>query len=172
MIWYIPIRIGWLRRTALLAVAIWGVSNGGELSPHQRASVATIASSRPCLATALLYVTVRPMESARGTLQFEGFPTSRSVMFLLDTAGGDSLSNDMVSAWNPYTADPSSAPVYMVEVRWTLAVLGRDGYLLSTRAQIVDGAGQPIVPAHVVEPLTTVFVTGDSFRIVDNGKNL
>jgi hypothetical protein len=60
----------------------------------------------------------------------------------------------------------------MVEVQWTLTMLGRGAYVLSTRAQIVDGAGKSIVPAHNIEPLTTVLVTGESYRVVDNAKTL
>jgi hypothetical protein len=163
-------RFNRLRIAAILAAVIWGISVGAGLPRPQREDIMTLASSRPCLATALLYVTANPMESANGTLRFDGIPTQRSVRFLLAPAG-DADSNDMVSAWNPY-GDPDNAPAYMVEIQWKFVTLGRGSYLLSSRAQIVDGDGQPLVRQHIIEPLTSVFVAGDSFRIVDNGKTL
>ena len=50
-----------------------------------------------------------------------------------------------------------------------LSVLGQASYLLSTRAAIVDSAGRA---QHVIEPLTSLLVTHDSLRIVENGKKL
>lgn len=165
-------RLHWCRTMALFILVVTGAVHGAELTPHQRAGVETIASSRPCLATALLYVSITPTRSASGSLLFLGIPTTHSVTSLLDRASEDLGSNDILTTWNPYTEDPDSAPAYMVEVQWTLTMLGRGAYVLSTRAQIVDGAGKSIVPAHNIEPLTTVLVTGESYRVVDNAKTL
>jgi hypothetical protein len=124
--WVLSGRVGWVQSLKVLAASVLSVVHGAELSANQRAGVAAIAASRPCLATALLYVAVTPLKSARGTLRFEGIPTSQSVMFLLDREGA-SQSTDMVPAWSPYMADSNAVPVYMAEIRWTLTDLAGRG---------------------------------------------
>lgn len=130
------------------------------------ADLETVARSRPCLATALVFVRTSPPESGTGVIRLDGVPTYGTFMTLMGV--GDSSANaPFVSQESPYATRS-----YYVEVHWKVTVWGRDKYFFTSRAEIVDGAGVPLSPQHVVEPLTTVVVTKSAVELVSNPSTL
>ncbi len=139
-----------------------------QATAREDAGVSAIAVARPCLATALLFIGRTPTRPASGTLRLNGIPTFDTVMTLTDKTGNASdAAAGMVTQASPY-ADAS----YFVEIRWVVSRIRADTYIFTTQATIVDASGAPLVPEHVVEPLTSAIVDSGSIRFLGEPKAL
>jgi hypothetical protein len=139
---------------------------GALVGQHWLDSLKVIAASRPCAATALLYV--RDREESSGRLLLPGLPTEQSVAGLAD--GGDGRYGGRVGATALHS--PESGAPLLVEVRWTLEHWDDGVFLLTTRAQLVDGRGVPLTPIHPVEPTTTVMISGVLLYLLQSPQTL
>lgn len=133
-----------------------------SLSTQQVAELKSIATSRPCAATALVYLWSLEEGSAHGTLEFDGVPSAGTVETLLDRSGESaSKSSPLVLLRNPY-----SVAAFFVDVRWSVARISESSFVLTTSAELTDGVGDALIPAHHVEPATAILVSGKSLRLL------
>jgi hypothetical protein len=150
------------RTAVLISLSVCCASVSAHEAVSRRPDIKSLASSRPCLATVLLYLEGYPVQAGAGTLRLDGIPTSRSVAVLLDTTG-DKVDNDVITQWSPYS-DVS----YFVEVSWRISLLRSGAYFIATRAELLDSGGNSLAEPYIVEPLTTALVTGHAVQLVDN----
>jgi len=131
-------------------------------SQNQTTDLDSIAASRPCAATALLYVFGFGRDD-HGAMELDGLPSRLSVEMLLDAKGKDSpLRDGAVLQRSPY----SSARVF-TKVEWSLTYIGMDSYVLTTRAELVMRDGSFIEPRYYIEAPTSILVSGDSMGFID-----
>lgn len=147
--------------TSYLMLALLATGNAICASSQRYAALQAIAVSRPCLATALLFVGMAPETSGAGVLRLDGIPTLETVVVLSDTSGRVAKPQYMVTQIAPY-----ASASYLLEIRWKASVIARGRYLFTTQARLVDSAGAPLVPEHVIEPVTTALVTPESVQLL------
>jgi hypothetical protein len=129
-------------------------------------SLFEISATRPCLATAMLFVGLNPTKSRGGVLRLDGIPTRETIAILTDKTGTTN-GTGLVTQQNPY-----SGAYFFVAIRWKVSILGPGRYFFTTQAEIVDPAGAPIVPRHTIEAMTTAYVTGSSIELMGTPETL
>lgn len=161
------IGIGRLTLVVWLSSAIPTMAAPQQAHLLQLSQIDVVAVTRPCLATALLFLGAGPTDSKSGILRLTGIPTRETVLVLTDKTGAAGRSPQVVTEVSPYSY--YSEAEFLVEVRWSLTVIDKNAFLFATQAQIVDGLGAPIVPSHIVEPLTVAVVADGAVRILGAG---
>jgi hypothetical protein len=116
--------------------------------------VVGIARTHPCVAVALLHVLRSGAPADEGTFYLREIPPPRVIALM--AAYGISDDVMMLSAGpNPY------ADTFLVEVRWSAQRRANRSVWIGAQAQLVDAAGVPLRPAHVVESRSSVLVSED-----------
>ena len=145
-------------------------SRGGALQEHsdsEGAWLKGIAVSYPCAAMAMVLIGDLNGEGREGVFEFEGIPSVHSVEFLLDKTDGSRFDD-----WNPaMLRGPYSTGEFFVEVRWSLDRLDGTRSIVTTRAQLIDGLGEPIQPHHVIEPTIKVLVSASGYRVLSPSRD-
>jgi hypothetical protein len=151
------------------AVALIGAAPAGQplpaqFSPTQREALKELAKVRPCAAAALLFLG-RGTDEQSGVLYLEGVPTAATLDLALDRKDGSAF-----ATVSPPLRSPYSTSGYFVEVRWSITRVDASSWLVTTRAEIVDGIGAPLLMPHVIEPAAQISVGANGLQLVGGAR--
>jgi hypothetical protein len=149
----------------LVFVSIWGLAIVPVEAIAARPSAETVealkllSGTKPCAAAALLFLVLQTDGAPSGVFYLPHVPTPTEIARLteLSDIGAEDFppQPNLYGEVNFYTA-----------VSWSVEKLNDRVIVVSTQAQLVDGAGVKVTPAHVIESETRVLVVGRTLRVL------
>jgi hypothetical protein len=133
----------------------------GDLAVSEARAIEAVATSRPCAAITAFYLRKMWPEETSGEFYLQQCPTVALVASALEA--GDRSAVELLAPTQP---NPYSTVLCLVKIRWSVRTINKAASVLSTEARIVDRVGTPIEPAHIVEPPTSLLMTGGSFTLM------
>jgi hypothetical protein len=154
----------------LFCCAVWVPPEpvlAADISPSAIASLLPIAELHPCAALVVLYTSRIPPSSHSGVIYLEAMPSVRVITLL--TSESDA---SLVGSVESVSLSPYAGTHYLIEVSWSLHEIDSAATILTTEVQLVDQVGEPLQPAHWLEPPTRVLISGGLFRLLGSPGDL
>jgi hypothetical protein len=121
-------------------------------------AIRNLSRTLPCAAAALILSRPGSADASDGAVILDAVPSPELIELMLQQLESG---REGRSYRNPYSGSPS-----VVEVRWWRKSLPDGGYTLTFDTQLLTRAGVPLMPHHLLEPVSVIQVTLNGLRIV------